>query len=89
MDKEQGRVGLVGSGQHELLLIARRGSPRTPAPSARPPSVIRADRREHSRKPDEVYALIAQMFPALSKIELFARSARNGWVVWGNQIKSA
>src|SRR5262249_37163804 len=37
--------------QHELLLIARRGDPPTPKEGDRPPSIINAVRREHSRNP--------------------------------------
>jgi N6-adenosine-specific RNA methylase IME4/ParB-like chromosome segregation protein Spo0J len=74
--------------QHELLLIGTRGHMRSPAEGARPPSVITAQRREHSRKPDEAYELIEAIYPELPKIELFARSAREGWTVWGNQAPS-
>jgi len=72
--------------RHELLLIASRGDMPHPAPSARPDSVIEAPRREHSRKPDEVYDLIERMYPVLPRIELFARQARPGWNVWGNEV---
>jgi N6-adenosine-specific RNA methylase IME4 len=72
--------------RHELLLIASRGNMPHPAPSARPDSVIEAPRREHSRKPDEVCELIERMYPELPKIELFARQARSGWSVWGNEV---
>jgi N6-adenosine-specific RNA methylase IME4 len=71
--------------QHELLLIARCGDIPTPRPGDRPPSVIAAAVREHSRKPDEAYALIERMYAELPKIELFARSPRAGWAAWGNQ----
>jgi N6-adenosine-specific RNA methylase IME4/ParB-like chromosome segregation protein Spo0J len=71
--------------QHELLLIAARGNMRSPPEGSRPPSVLHARRREHSRKPDEVYALIEGMYPELPKIELFARQARPGWAAWGNE----
>jgi N6-adenosine-specific RNA methylase IME4 len=57
----------------------------SPSPANRPPSVISAPRREHSRKPDEAYALIDAMYPALPKLELFARQRRPGWDVWGNE----
>lgn len=50
------------------------------------PSVITAPRREHSRKPDEAYEMIEQMYPELPKIELFARQTRPGWQAWGNKI---
>jgi N6-adenosine-specific RNA methylase IME4 len=75
--------------QHELLMIATRGNMPCPAPAQRPSSVIQAPRREHSRKPDEAYALIEQMYPELPKIELFARHARAGWVCWGGQHNAA
>jgi len=64
---------------------ARRGDPPTPKEGDRPPSIINAVRREHSRKPDETYGLIERMYPELPKIELFARHARPGWAAWGNQ----
>jgi N6-adenosine-specific RNA methylase IME4 len=74
--------------QHEILLIAARGNMRPPLESDRPPSVIHAPRREHSRKPDEAYEIIERMYPDLPKIELFARSRRPGWSCWGNEIPS-
>ena len=58
---------------------------RNPPERNRPPSVIHAPRREHSRKPDEAYELIERMYPELPKIELFARGKREGWSAWGNQ----
>ena len=51
--------------------------------------MIDSPRREHSRKPDEAYELIERMYPDLPKIELFARSAREGWASWGNQAPVA
>ncbi len=47
--------------------------------------VVLARRREHSRKPDEIYGLIERLYPGRSKLELFARSTRDGWVSWGNE----
>jgi N6-adenosine-specific RNA methylase IME4 len=73
--------------QHEHLLIGRRGDFPTPKPGDRASSVISALRREHSRKPDDVYELIERAYPELAKIELFARHARPGWGAWGNQAQ--
>jgi N6-adenosine-specific RNA methylase IME4 len=68
------------------VLIARRGDFPSPPPSARPSSVIRAPKREHSRKPDQLYEMIEAMYPDLPKFELFARGpARPGWGTWGNE----
>jgi N6-adenosine-specific RNA methylase IME4 len=72
---------------HELLLVARRGDMPTPLPADRPPSVISAPRREHSRKPDEAYEIIERMYPELPRIELFARARRPGWDAWGNETE--
>jgi N6-adenosine-specific RNA methylase IME4 len=71
--KDKIGMGMYLRQQHEHLLICRRGEIPLPPPNARPSSVIQAPRREHSRKPDEAYALIEQMYPELPKIELFAR----------------
>jgi N6-adenosine-specific RNA methylase IME4 len=84
--KDKIGLGYFVRNQHELLVVATRGDIPAPLPAARPPSVITAPRREHSRKPDEVYEVIERMYPELPKIELFARSAREGWAAWGNQV---
>jgi N6-adenosine-specific RNA methylase IME4/ParB-like chromosome segregation protein Spo0J len=84
--KDKIGLGYFVRNQHELLVVATRGDIPSPAPAARPPSVITASRREHSRKPDEAYELIERMYPELPKIELFARSAREGWAARGNQV---
>jgi len=73
-------------GQHELLLVATKGTPPTPLPADRHSSVINAPRGEHSVKPVEVYEIIEAMFPTLPKIELFCRLPRKGWSVWGNEV---
>jgi N6-adenosine-specific RNA methylase IME4 len=83
--KDKIGLGYFVRNQHELLLVATRGDMPSPSPANRPPSVISAPRREHSRKPDEAYALIEAMYPALPKLELFARQRRPGWDVWGNE----
>jgi N6-adenosine-specific RNA methylase IME4 len=84
--KDKIGLGFFIRGQHELMLIATRGDMPSPLPANRPPSVITAPRREHSRKPDEAYEMIERMYRQLPKIELFARQARPGWEVWGNEV---
>ena len=45
-------------------------------------------RREHSRKPEEFWRSVNQWLPAEHfphRLEMFAREARPGWEVWGNQ----
>lgn len=49
-------------------------------------TVIDAERREHSRKPDEQYAYCERLARhAVNFVELFARQRRPGWDAWGNQ----
>lgn len=52
---------------------------------AMPLDAIRAPRREHSRKPDEQYARIETLFGG-RKVELFARTRRDGWTSWGREL---
>jgi N6-adenosine-specific RNA methylase IME4 len=77
-------LGQYARGSHELLLFATRGKAMVPAPENRPPSVIFAPRQDHSRKPDQSYELIERISPG-PRLEMFARSARPGWRVWGNE----
>jgi N6-adenosine-specific RNA methylase IME4/ParB-like chromosome segregation protein Spo0J len=87
--KDRPGLGFWARQQHELLLVATFGNPPTPSPHSVPASVINAQRREHSRKPDEAYELIERMYPELPKIELFARRARPGWSRWGNEAPTS
>lgn len=48
--------------------------------------VINAIRREHSRKPSQMYTLIEGLFNG-PYLEVFARHKRRGWTCWGNEIK--
>lgn len=72
-------------GQHEMLLIAKRGDFPKPLAGDEISSIIDAARGEHSAKPHEVYTIIERMYPHASKIELFARNTRDGWQGWGNE----
>lgn len=48
-------------------------------------TILHAPRREHSRKPEEFYALVEHFCPG-SKLELFARQQREGWDSWGDEV---
>ena len=79
-------LGKWARNRHELLLLGKRGKQAAPDPEDLPDSVIEADRRRHSQKPDQVYALIERAHPQASKLELFARGTpRPGWTTWGNE----
>jgi N6-adenosine-specific RNA methylase IME4 len=57
---------------------------RTLAPGRRQVNLISTRKREHSRKPDEQYAVIEACSPG-PYLELFARGVRPNWTAWGNQ----
>lgn len=88
-DKQKIGMGYYFRQQHELLLVATRGEIPTPLPANRPASVFSFPRGSHSSKPHEVAEMIEAMYPELPKVELFCRSPRDGWEVWGNQAKAA
>lgn len=83
--KDRIGMGYYVRGQHELLLIARRGQMPPPAPGNQPSSAVFAPRTEHSAKPIEFYEIIERSYPDVGKIELFCRTPHPGWDVWGNQ----
>jgi N6-adenosine-specific RNA methylase IME4 len=85
-DKETIGMGYYFRQRHELLLVAIKGSIPAPAPKNRPESIFTFPRGNHSAKPEEVALTIEAMFPELPRIELFCRTPRPGWHVWGNQI---
>lgn len=84
----QTNMGFYCYGKHELLLVATRGS-LPPVRAGLRASVIEAPRSEHSRKPEEIYALIEGMYPGMSYLELFARRKRQGWTTFGNEAEVA
>lgn len=85
-DKEIIGMGYYFRQQHELLLIGTVGTPGTPEEGSRISSVIKSKRQKHSKKPEGVYEIIENMYPDSRKLEMFARNARNGWSLWGNEI---
>ena len=66
----------------EVCWLGRRGSPQRQSKAVR--ELIVAPRREHSRKPDEVYARIEALC-AGPYLELYARQRWPGWTCIGDQ----
>ncbi len=78
-------VGFYFRNVTELVLFGVRGkNARTLSPGRSQVNFIASRKREHSRKPDELYPIIEACSPG-PYLELFARGARKGWKVWGNQ----
>lgn len=78
-------VGFYFRNVTELVLFGIRGkNARTLAPGRRQVNLLATMKREHSRKPDELYKIVESCSPA-PYLELFARGPRKGWSVWGDQ----
>jgi N6-adenosine-specific RNA methylase IME4 len=77
-------VGFYFRNVTELILFGVRGSMRTLAPGRRQVNLLSTQKREHSRKPDEIYDLIESCSPG-PYLEIFARFCRPGWHQWGNE----
>jgi len=79
-------VGFYFRNVTELVLFGVRGNLRTRAAGRRQVNMIATRKREHSRKPDELYKLIESCSPP-KYLELFARFKRSGWTQWGDEIE--
>ena len=78
-------VGFYFRNTTELVLFGVRGkNARTLAPGRRQVNILKTQKREHSRKPDEFYNIVEACSPG-EYLELFARGSRPGWTTWGNQ----
>jgi N6-adenosine-specific RNA methylase IME4 len=78
-------VGFYFRNVTELILFGVRGTnARTLAPGRRQVNFLATQKREHSRKPDELFDIIESCSPG-PYLELFARGTRPGWTGWGNQ----
>jgi N6-adenosine-specific RNA methylase IME4 len=75
-------VGFYFRNVTELLLFGVRGSMRTLDPGRRQVNYLATRKREHSRKPDEMYDIIESCSPG-PYLEMFARYPREGWCAWG------
>lgn len=74
-------TGYILRSSTEPFLIGTIGAPRISSKSER--NLIEAQRREHSRKPDEMRAMVERLCPNAFCAELFAREPWPGHDVWG------
>ncbi len=80
-------VGFYFRNVTELILFGIKGKLRTLSPGRTQTNIIQSRKREHSRKPDELYEIIESCSPG-PYLEMFARGKREGWAVWGNQTEN-
>ena len=88
-DKIRHNMGHYNSVRHEFLLICTRGSC-VPQSNTLLDSVVELEKSDkHSEKPDEFRKIIQQLYPDGKRIELFARTAADGWERWGLESDAA
>lgn len=76
-------TGYLMRSASEPFLIGTRGKPKT---TRKARNLIVEPRREHSRKPEAGYVEAEIMMPDARRLELFSRTNRPGWDVWGNEV---
>jgi N6-adenosine-specific RNA methylase IME4 len=78
-------VGFYFRNVTELVLFGVRGSRRTLPPGRRQVNLFPEQKREHSRKPEQLFEIIESCSPG-PYLELFARHLRDGWHQWGDEL---
>lgn len=72
--------------QCEFVLVFRPRKGRLPKRSKfNVRQYLEEKKREHSRKPEYVRDMLDLMYPGVPKLEMFARSTREGWDSFGNE----
>ena len=79
-------VGFYFRNVTELVLFGVRGSLRTLNPGRRQVNLLATRKREHSRKPEQLYDVVEACSPG-PYLELFARYPRLGWTAWGDEVE--
>jgi len=75
-------MGFTTRQNAEVVILGRRGHPKRLDTTIR--QVLISRRQEHSRKPNEIIRRI-ERFSSGPRLELFARTTRPDWAVWGNE----
>ena len=81
-------VGFYFRNVTEMVLFGVRGSLRTLPPGRRQVNLFASRKREHSRKPEQLYDIVEACSPG-PYLELFARHPRLGWARWGAEAHPA
>ena len=79
-------VGFYFRNTTEMILFGIKGNLRTLPPGRSQVNIIRSRKREHSKKPDEIYDIIESCSPG-PYLELFARGPKKNWTQWGNEAE--
>ena len=84
--QNQGLTGGVFLSNVEYVVTAKRGRPEWTGKKIGS-RWFTWPRRKHSEKPHEFQTMVEAVSPG-PRLELFARRARPGWTVWGNEVEA-
>ncbi len=86
-NKMKPNPGFYTMSECEMVLVFKKKNGKIPSNrgSRNERQYYAEERREHSRKPDEIRNRITRMFPTQNKLEMFARQKTKGWDVFGNE----
>lgn len=75
---------------HEYLLFCYKGklTPVAKEERGKIHTVFTEQVKRHSQKPEIAYEIIERLYPNGNRLEMYARSRRTGWDVWGNEVES-
>lgn len=73
---------------HEYLLYMYKGKliPIEKTERGKIHSVFTERVTAHSKKPQRAYEIIERLYPNSSRLELYARTYRDGWDCWGDEV---
>ena len=73
----------------EYVILGKKGRIPQPRGERNIRQFVSKKKTKHSEKPHEVRRRIEQMHPTQTKLEMFARTSKEGWFVWGNQAPNS
>lgn len=73
---------------HEYLLYMYKGklTPVAIEERGKIHTVFREQVKRHSQKPEISFEIINRLYPSVRKLELYARTERDGYDCWGNEV---
>jgi N6-adenosine-specific RNA methylase IME4 len=83
--KPRAGLGAWVRSQCEFCLMAVRGRPAIDLTTQT--TVLHAPVREHSRKPEEFYAMVESLCVSERRLDFFSREPRKGWSQFGNDTR--
>lgn len=69
----------------EICILGTKGNMLKHKKSNNTFQLVEAERTINSKKPNEIRNRIADIFPNIPKLEMFARMRSDGWDAWGNE----